>query len=202
MRAEQNLAAQSLNQQMKVAKQNVSSIGAQISQLSGQATSSTQQSQLSNLRAEQLNARDTLSNVQQALTEDQTTTLPSLTAALKGSEILTVAPISHSRLKSLILYGALGLLGGLFLGLAIVVLRALVTNQLRQRDDIFVCARSSGQAERRQVAPRRWLPGLPGRAARQDRDMRRLIAHLQSAMPRTTHRPVGLAIVAVDNAPL
>src|SRR6185437_3453868 len=48
---------------------------------------------------------------------------------------------------------------------------------------------------------RRWLPGLPGRAARQDRDMRRLIAHLQSAIPRTSHRPVGLAIVAVDNAP-
>ena len=32
--------------------------------------------------------------------------------------------------------------------------------------------------------------------------MRRVVAHLRSAVPRSTHGPAGLAIVAVDNAPV
>ena len=47
-----------------------------------------------------------------------------------------------------------------------------------------------------------WRQSLPGRAARRDLDMRRLIAHLQSAVPKNNQSPAHLAIVAVDNAPV
>ena len=167
-----------------------------------QPTSSSQQSQLSKLRAEQTNATATLTTLQQAVTGNQATTQPALTAALKGSEILSVAPLSHSRLKSLISYAAIGLIVGLVLGLVIVIIRALVSDRLRQRDDIAYALDAPVKLSVGTLRARRWLPTLPGRAAKRDLDMRRVIAHLQSAVPRSTRGPAGLAIVAVDNAPV
>ena len=71
-----------------------------------------------------------------AVTGNQTTTLPALTAALKDSQILSVVPLPHSKLKPLISYAVLGLIAGLAVGLAIIVVRALVSDRLRRRDDI------------------------------------------------------------------
>jgi capsular polysaccharide biosynthesis protein len=202
MRGEQSLVMQSLDQQVNAAKQRVSSINAQVSQLSSQPASATQQSQLSSLRTEQSSAKAALADIQQAVSTNQTTTQPDLTAALKGSQILSVAPLAHSRLKSLILYAAFGLLGGLFLGVAIVIIRALVSDRLRQRDDIAYALDGPVKLSVGTLRVRRWWPALPGRAVKRDLDMRRITAHLQSAVPRSTKGPAGLAIVAVDNAPV
>ena len=198
LQGQQNLVLQSLNQQINQAKQRVDSINAQISQL----TSSSDQSQLSKLRAEQTSAIATLATLQQAVTANHATTLPALTAALKSSEILSVAPLSHSRLKSLISYAAIGLILGFVLGLVIVVLRALVSDRLRRRDDIAYALDAPVKLSVGTLRARRWLPTLPGRAAKRDLDMRRVIAHLQSAVPRSARGPADLAIVAVDNAPV
>ena len=48
----------------------------------------------------------------------------------------TAAPIPHSRLKLAIVYAVTGLIAGLALGMGIVVVRALVSDRLRRRDDI------------------------------------------------------------------
>jgi len=202
MQTEQNLVVQSLNQQINAANQSLSSIGAQISQLSSQGASPTQQAKITSLRAEQTSAQNTLASLQEALASNQTSTLPGEVAAVKSSVILSVTPLPHSRLKTLVLYAALGFLVGLFLGLGIVVLRALVSDRLRQRDDIAYELDAPVKLSVGMLRARRWLPALPGRAAQQDRDMRRLIEHLQSAMPKSNQSPVGLAIVAVDNAPI
>ncbi len=202
MEGEQNLVLGSLNQQINQAKQLISSIGAQISQVSSQPTSPTQQSQISSLRAEQTNATATLTTLQQAVTNNQTTTQPAMTAALKGSEILSVAAVPHSRLKPLLSDAAVGLIAGFALGLVIIVLRALVSDRLRQRDDIAYALDAPVKLSVGTLRARRWLPSLPGRAAKRDLDMKRVIAYLQSAVPRRTQGPVGLAIVAVDNAPV
>jgi capsular polysaccharide biosynthesis protein len=199
---EQNLVLQSLDQQINLTKQHISSIRAQISQISSQPTSPTQQSQISRLRAERTSATDTLANLQQAVTSNQTTTQPTITAAVKGSQILSVAPLPHSRLKSVVSYAAVGLIVGLVLGLGIVVLRALVSDRLRQRDDIAYALDAPVKLSVGTLHARRWLPTLPGRAAKRDLDMRRVIAHLQSAVPTSAQRSAGLAIVAVDNAPV
>ena len=198
LQAKQNLVLQSLDQQINQAQQLVSSIGAQISQL----TPPTQQSQISRLRAEQTNATATLTSLRQAVVVNQTTTEPALSAALKGSEILGVAPVPHSRLKSLLSDAVVGLIAGFALALGIVVVRALVSDRLRQRDDIAYALDAPVKLSVGRLRGRRWLPALPGRAAKRDLDVRRLIAHLQSAVPRSTQGPAGLAIVAVDNAPV
>jgi capsular polysaccharide biosynthesis protein len=198
---EQNLVVQSLNQQTNQAKQRVSSIDAQISRVSGQVATPTQQSQLRSLRAEESGAANTLTSIQQAVTINQVTTQPVLTAALKGSQVLSVAPLPHSKLKALITYAVIGLIGGLVLSLAIIIIRALVSDRLRQRDDI---AYALDAPVKLSVGPLRARQGLrwPGRGAKQELDLRRVIARLQSALPRSTHGPAGLAIVAVDNAPV
>jgi len=198
MQSEQNQVMQSLNQQINQAKQHISSIGAQIGQLAGQP--SAQQSQLSSLRAEQTNATATLTGLQQAVTANHATTQPATTAALKGSQILSVAQASHSRLKPLIIYALVGLIVGLFLGLAIVIVRALVSNRLRRRDDIAYALDAPVKLSVGTLRGRRWLPARPGRAAKRNLDMRRVVAYLQSAVPSTPAQ-ADLAIVAVDNAP-
>ena len=202
LQGEQNQVLQSLNQQINQAKQLVSSIGAQISQLSSQPTTPAQQSQISNLRAEQTNATATLASLQQAVTANQATTQPATTAALKGSVILSVVEVSHSRLKSLIIYALVGLIVGFVLGLAIVVIRAIVSNRLRQRDDIAYALDAPVRLSVGTLRGRRWLPTLPGRAAKRNLDMRRVVAYLQGSAPGSTRAQVGLAIVAVDNAPV
>ena len=202
MQTQQRLVVESLNQQVSAANNQVDSIGTRISQLSGQITSPTQQSQVNSLRTQQTSARDALTSLQQALFSNQTTTLPAVTAAVKSSEILSIAPLTHSRLKTLVLYAALGLLTGLFLGGGIIILRALVSDRLRRRDDIAYAFDAPVKLSVGPLRARRWRPTLPGRTARQDLDMRRVVAHLQSAVPGGTQGPVGLAIVAVENAPV
>jgi len=201
MQTEQNLVVKSLDQQFAAAKAHVNSIGNEVSQLSAQPASPTQQSQLKSLKTEQTSAKATLDDLQQAVSSNQTTTRPALTAALKGSQILSVAPLAHSRLKSMVLYAAFGLIGGLFLGLGIVILRALVSDRLRQRDDIAYALDAPVKLSVGRLSVGRGLPALPGRAARRNIDARRVIAHLQNAMPRGNQGPAGLAVVAVDNAP-
>ena len=195
LQGQQNLVLQSLNQQINQAKQAVNSINAQI-------TSSSDQSQLSKLRAEQTSATDTLAILQQTVTANHATTLPALTAALKGSQILSVTPLPNSRLKGLIRYAGVGLLGGFLLALGIVVIRALVSDRLRRRDDVAYALDAPVKLSVGTLRARRWLPALPGRAAKRRLDMGRVTAYLQSAVPRSSQGPAGLAIVAVDNAPV
>jgi capsular polysaccharide biosynthesis protein len=196
---QQNLIQQSLDQQVNAAKRQVNSIDAQISQLSSQASSPSQQAQLSKLAAEQKLDNDTLGTEETAATANQTTVLAALTAALKNSQILSVVPLPHSKLKPLITYAVLGLIAGFAIGFAIIVVRALTSDRLRRRDDI---AYTIDAPVRLSVGRLHARPWQIRRKARRDHDMKRLIAHLQSAVPRNTKGPAGLAIVAVDNAPV
>jgi capsular polysaccharide biosynthesis protein len=201
LHAQNNLALQSLEVQVSQAKQRVSSISAQLSQLQSQPTSPTQDSQIKQLRGEQTSATAALSSLQAAIT-NQTTTGAEVTAAVGNSQVLSVTPLPYSAKKKLITYGALGLIGGLALGLTIVVVRALMSDRLRRRDDIAYALDAPVKLSVSTLGARRTLTPRPGRAAKRDVDMQRVIAHLGSAVPRSTRVPASLAIVAVDNGPV
>jgi capsular polysaccharide biosynthesis protein len=201
LQAQNNLALQSLEVQVNQAKQRVDSIDAQLGQLPSQSTSSTQESQISQLRGEQTTAISALSGLQEAILE-QTTTKANLTAALDSSQVLSVVPLSSSKKKKLVTYGAVGLIGGLALGLTIVVVRAVVSDRLRRRDDIAYALDAPVKLSVSTLGARRTLTPRPGRAAKRDLDMQRVVAHLHSAMPRSAQVPASLAIVAVDNGPV
>ena len=85
-----------------------------------------------------------------------------MTAALKNSQVLSVFSVPYSTKKKLITYGAVGLLGGLALGVTIVIVRALVSDRLRRRDDIAYALDAPVKLSVGTLRARRWLP--PGRA--------------------------------------
>jgi capsular polysaccharide biosynthesis protein len=201
LQEQNNLALQSLEAQVNQANQRVNSINAQLGQLPSQPTSPTQASQVSKLRGEQTSATSALDGLQAAILE-QTTTKADLTAALDRSQVLSVTPLPSSKKKKLITYGAIGLIGGLALGLTIVVVRAMMSDRLRRRDDIAYALDAPVRLSVSTLGARRTLMPRRGQAAKRDLDMQRVIAHLHSAVPKSTRVPASLAIVAVDNGPV
>jgi capsular polysaccharide biosynthesis protein len=202
LRAQQKLVLKSLEQQLQQASQYASSITAQLSQLSSEPGSAARQSQLDKLGADKVNATAALDSAQQAVDGNQTTTQPALTSALKNSQVLSVFPVPFSKKKKLVTYGGIGILVGLGLGLSIVIVRALVSDRLRRRDDIAYALDAPVKLSVGILRAHRWLPTWPHRAAKRNLDMRRVIAHLRDTVSRGTHGPAGLVVVAVDNAPV
>jgi capsular polysaccharide biosynthesis protein len=199
LQSQQDLVVQSINQQITQARQRVSSIDGQLSQLSSQSASPAQ---LDKIRAERTTAANALSNLQQAAATNQTTTLPGLTAALKNSTVLSVIPVPLAKKKILVTYAAIGLVAGLVVGLSIVIIGALISDRLRRRDDVAYALDAPVKLSVRTLRGHRRLVPWPGRAGKRNHDLRRVVAHLHTAVPRRTQGAQGLAIVAVDNAPV
>lgn len=200
LRKAEQLALQSLNKQISGVKGTVKSVSAHISQLSTQPSSPSQQSQLSSLRTQLTTANARVSSLQQAVITNQATGLPATTVAVRESMVMdAAAPLPHSRLKPLVLYAALGLVIGLFMGMGLVAVRALVSDRLRRRDDI---ARALGAPVRLSVGPvrrNRLLPDRHVNAAERDANVRRIAVFLDRAVPRNSRRAAALAVVPVDD---
>jgi capsular polysaccharide biosynthesis protein len=196
LRTQQSLELGSLNQQVNQAQQHLSSINAQISQLSAQSGSPAQ---LKSLRAEQTQASTTLFALQQDALGNQAANGSATETAVRGSVILDpAAPLAHSRLKPLILDAAFGFVAGLALGLAIVVIQAVVSDRLRRRDDV---ARALGVPVKVSVPTirlKRWPPS-PGGSAAREAAVQRIVAHLARCVPGRSRRTACLAVVPADD---
>lgn len=120
---------------------------------------------------------------------------------MSGSKVLdTAVTLAHSRYKRPATYIAGGLIVGLAIGVAIVIIGALTSDRLWRRDDV---AEAIGAPVRLSVGSmrisRRKLK-LPRQANKEKFDMRRVVAHMRHAVPGSSRGPAGLAVVAVDNA--
>ena len=210
MQSEQQLVLASLNQQASEAQQRLNSLSTQINNLTGQGSSATQESELKSLRAQRTQVTGTLTNLQEAAIGNQTVTKPATEAAVNGSVVLDPAtPLVHSRLKPLVLDVGIGFIGGLTLGMAIVVIQALVSDRLRRRDNV---AQALGAPVRLSTGPirlSRWLPqrgrglgrwGLGrGGSVTRDAGVLRIAAHLGRVVPGSSSGVASLAVVPVDD---
>jgi len=198
METGQRLLLQSLQQEVDQARQNLDSINAQISQLSAQPATSARQSRLKNLRTQLAQANGQLAVDQQTYEGEKVST--AVLSAVTGSVVLDPAvPIVHSRLKYLVIYALIGLVGGLGLGLSLVVVRTVVSDRLRRRDDV---THALGAPVKLSVGPvrlSRWRPGRHGLAAANGTDVRRIVAYLRGAVPSVAAGPTALAVVPVDD---
>lgn len=199
---QQQLEAQ-LNAQVNQAQQKVDALTSQINQLSSQPNTPAQKAQLSSLQTQNGQAINTLTEVRQYATDTVATTRATTRQIVSGSQVLDNAtPLAHSTLKGGLLYGGGGLLGGLIVGMAIVIVGAVASGRLLRRDDI---AYAIGAPVRLSVGPLpggRRLPDVLGLGAARRRDSERVLEHLRTAVPQSTHGPAGLAVVAVDNEPV
>jgi len=193
---EQKLTLSSFDQQIAQTRQDISSLGGQISRLSASPASAAQQSQLSSLQTERSQATSTLAGLKAAAFSYQTTTQPAIAAEAKGNVVLDGAvALPYSQPKHLLLYALIGGFIGLVLGLAVALIRALVSDRLRQRADV---SQALGAPVKLSVGRVR-LNGRYGLAAADHLDVRRIAAFLDRAVPRNSRRAAALAVVPVDD---
>jgi len=190
-----------LNEQVSQAQQHLDAVNKQIQQVSAQPSSSSQQGQLTSLKAQQTDATVTLGQVKQDVVSTRSQDQTNLTQEVQGSEVLSPAALGkRSVLKTGLLYGAGGLVGGLGLGIAIVAIAAITSDRLRRRDDIAYALGAPVRLSLGRLRKRRWSVDLRGKAAAvRQRDMDRLVQHLRNAVPGTSGVPAGLAVIATDD---
>lgn len=196
-----------LAQQVTQAQHHLDSVDSQISKLSSQPSTSAQQARLHTLQTQRTAAEDALAQVRQYATQTTASTQTLTRGMVQGSQLLDAAtPVKHSPKKTAVLDAAIGLVAGLALGMAIVILRAVTSDRLRRRDDIAYAFGAPVKLSVGKLRERRWLPGLSslpglrGRAIRR-RDMALVVEHLRNAVPASSRGPAGLAVVAVDDTP-
>ncbi len=199
LHTQQKLQFAALDDLRAQSERRIKSIKGRISQVAEQPTSDSQQAQLKTLRA----ARDQ-ANTELAVLEDQVNhvkaTAQETTAEMVGkSKVLDAAsPLPHSRLKPLVLYSGAGLFVGLVLGVGIVIIRALISDRLRRRDDVALALGAPVKLSVPTKSVSRWRPGRRGLAAAQGRDVQRIVAFLRGSLP-TGSRGGALAVVPVDD---
>ena len=195
LESQQQLVVNSLNQQLSQASQTLKSITAQVSQVSAQSPSPAQRARRSSLSKQQTQATAALATLQQAAAGTKVNSQVTNATIVRGSQVLDRAsPLSpHSRLKRLLEYAAIGLIAGLALGVGIIVVRAIVSDRLRRRDDV---AQVLGAPVKLSVGAMR--PGrIKGLDAMQDSNVQRIAEFLARAIPLGD--PAGLAVVPVDD---
>jgi capsular polysaccharide biosynthesis protein len=193
---QERLVNASMQEQVAAAQQHVDSLGRQVSALSASGHSP----RLAHLTAEHGQAVAELQELKQASLGNEANTKIQTTTLIKGSQVLdAAAPLPQHLKRYLLLYTGAGLIGGLALGLFIVVIRALVSDRLRRRDDI---SRALGAPVRLSVGSTglsRWRPGGRGLAAAQGTAIRRVVAHLEHTVPATPGGPASLAVIPADD---
>lgn len=192
---EQQLLAQ-LDQQYNTAQQHVTAFEVQIGQIPG-PTTAVQKAEYDYLKTE-------IASQQQTLVYDTTTEATdktNTTAVVTGSYVLNGATaLPRSRIKGPALYFVGGLFGGIVVGMSGVIIAALLSRRLRRRDDVSAALGAPVGVSVGPLRARRWPPVLSARAAKRNRDMRRVVAYLRGAVPGSSRGPASLAVVAVDDA--
>jgi capsular polysaccharide biosynthesis protein len=197
---QQQQVQSALNAQVTNAQQKLDAINGQISQVSAEPDTPTRQSKLSALETNRAKATTSLATLEQTATDNQASAETTTATMIQGSQVLDPATADHhSRLKGAVQYVGSAFVAGLVIGVAIIVVRAIVSDRLRRRDDVAGALDAPVRLSVGDLSARRWLPGGRGRAGR-GRDTQRLIAYLRNAVPRGGQRPAALVVVAVDNA--
>jgi capsular polysaccharide biosynthesis protein len=195
-RTQQQQLFVSLDRQYNTARQRLTQLQAQLSQLPPTQTTNAERTQYNNLQTEIGQQQE----IMQYTTSTKSSTQTATNTVIKGSYVLNPATaLPHSKIKGPILYFAGGLVGGLVIGVGSVILTALLSRRLRRRDDVAAVLGAPVKLSVGPLRPRRWRPSLPRRAARRRLDMRRVVAYLRGSVPGSSRGPASLAVVAVDD---
>lgn len=197
---QQDLVAE-LNQQQEQAHKHLDSIKAEIQLVSAEPSSQTQQAKLKSLQAQEADASNALGQIKAYVVGTIASSKTTMDSMVQGSKVLDPATLAkHSRVKSVALYVAGGLVGGMAVGMGIVVVGALVSDRLRRRDEVAEAFGVPVGLSVGVLRTPRWLKVIPRRSAQRNLDMRRVVAHLRNKLPGSSRGPASLAVVAADDA--
>jgi capsular polysaccharide biosynthesis protein len=199
LQTQQRLVQAGYNQQVSQALQKYNSIKSQISQMPAQPTTEEQRVRLATLTAQEEQANNALSDARNSANGNKIDNGAATEAAVTGSKVVDPAtPGPHSRFKPLILDAVGGLVVGLIIGMAIVIIQALVTDRLRRRDDVAHALGAPVRLSVGAVHGKGWLPARGGAASR-EAEIQRIAAHLRHTVPGSSRGPASLAVVPVDD---
>lgn len=199
LQTQDNLYFAKLDEAVSRSEQGLKSINARITRVFDKPTSDTQRRQLNRLRAARTQAESALLALKTQVSGDKAAQQATTAAMVAQSHTLdTVVPPPPSRLKSLILFCGAGLLIGLFVGVGFVVVRTLVSDRLRRRDDVALALGAPVMLSIPAKSGTRVRPGRGGLPLAQRRDVQRVVAFLRGVLP--TGSRGALAVVPVDDA--
>lgn len=199
LQSQEALQVKVLNRMVSNSQQHVDALRSQLANLRNQGTTGKQVDRVSKqLDSATAQAQSFKQTVQAQIADTQVST----GAQVNNSQVLDSARVlPHSRLKFLLYYMVTGLFGGLVLAMVLIVVRELVSDRMRRRDDV---ADALGVPVKLSVGPVgggrfAFAAGSRGRAARR-RNLSRLSAYLSHVLGTVRGRPSALVIVAIDNA--
>ncbi len=197
LQASQQLVIAALAEQTRQTRQHINTIGTQIGYWRTQPGSAAQRAKLSGLQTELGDAKSELFTLQQSADNAQASSATVL--AERGSQVLNpAAGVHRSRLKPLISRAVIGLVAGFAVGLAIVMVRALLSDRLRRREDVAHALGAPVKLSVGVVRLSRWFPGRRGLEAARGANIRRIVAHLSGNVRPNSRGMAALAIVPVD----
>jgi capsular polysaccharide biosynthesis protein len=190
----------SLAQSVSAAKKNVASITARITSLSSQPDSPAKHTGLDRLLAQRAEANADLHVLEQSNRSSEASLKIDTAALINGSHVLDPAGALPQHAKRyLVLYAGGGLVAGLALSLSVIIIRTLVSDRLRRRDDVARALGAPVKLSVGNVSQSRWRRGRQGLAAARSPDIRRIVAHLDGAVPEVSRGTAALAVVPVDD---
>lgn len=189
------------DQQITIARDNLKMLNSQIAKVSAEPSSSTQREELNSLQVRQDKASSLLASLEQSAGANEASSEVTTASMIKGSQILdTTSPTAaRSTKKYAIEYIGGPLFGFLVIGLAVVIIRAVTTDQLRRRDDIAAALGAPVKISVRTVSVRAPSSGSQHPSGKQEADARRIIGYLRSILPERSRGPASLCVVAIDN---
>jgi len=189
-----------LQQETIQAQQNINATSRQIKQVLAQPASPSRHAQLATLSAERTEEVSALVVLKQANSTNQAATRINTVKLIKGSQVLDPATLLPQHGKShLALYVGGGLVGGLVLGLFIVILRAVMSDRLRRRDDIARALGAPVKLSVGRVKLGRGRSGSQGLAAIESTEIQHIAQHLGRAVMPSRGGVATLAVVPVDD---
>jgi len=195
-RAQEQQQYAQLQQQYNAAQQRLQALNAQSSQLPSTLSTPAEKAEYSHLQS-QISQQG---QILQFVNGTELTTKTDTNALVAGSYVLNPATaLPRSHIKGPALYFVGGLFGGLVVGMAGVIIAALLSRRLRNRNDVAIALGAPVRLSVGRLRPRRW-PTRPGRAAKRKLDMKRVAIYLRGAVPGSSRGPATLAVVAVDDA--
>ncbi len=189
----------SLRLQVTDAKQQVDTLNTQVNQLNALPPSPAKRTKLTALQAQLTEAQAELGSLEQTVTANAVSAKQSTNQLVHSSQVLDPAtPDAPRMVRHILTYVGGGLIGGLVIGIAVVIIRALLSGELRRRDDV---AHALG-------APVHISVGKVNRGRRGsgvqpledlEPDLKRIVTHLERQVRPSSGGLATLALVPVDD---
>ena len=206
--AQEQQQAATLNTRVAQAQQDLTALGTKITNRGGTipspsstSPSSAPSTKLGQLQSKYTDSYNRLILLKQQVAGTMAQNQVDVTSQVDGSQVLNPATLGkHSKFKYVAYDIVAGVFAGLIIGMAIVVVRALVSDRLRRRDDISVALGIPVKLSVGAVNGDGFSLNPRVRADKK-RNLRKVAMYLRFAVPYRDRESAGtLAVLPVDNA--